>query len=213
MSNMGRCTLQSYSNTTIECLCDICDTKSDRRRLASQSVVVATQVSAMTSFVYKEYISTMNQYNDINWYQAIKQSAVIVISFIVVWSSVIIFVPLKAIICNTVNKSKLVSKKVDLEPIMPETNPSEPPEITIRNYILKYLPIIYDDEIHYFYRLFTQITRKHLYYELFTNSDKDKNIASRYINGFKILTHISVIIRLILILNANVHISSVLCFS
>ena len=166
--------------------------------LRASQPVIATQVSAMTLFVFNEYISTMSQSNKIDLYESIQRAAIVVIAFIVVWSLVILIVPLKSYIyiaAENVNREFLFKKKNGLAPIVPcgdQANIS--PEKSVREYLYKYLPIIYHEDVNYLTRIVKQITVKHFYYDFLTSSDKEKDLSSRYLNGFKILTHISVIL-------------------
>jgi len=184
--------------------------------LTASQPVIATQVSAMTLFVFNEYISTMSQSNNINLYESIQRAAIVVITFIVVWSLVILIVPLKSYIytaAENINKEFLFKKKIGLAPVVPcadETTIS--PEKSVREYLYKYLPIIYHEDVKYLTRIVKQITVKHFYYDFLTSSDKEKDLSSRYLNAFKILTHISVIL-LIIYTNITTNINtSVLCF-
>ena len=165
--------------------------------LKANQPAVATQVTAMTKFVFNDYISTMSQSNNINLYESIQRAAIVVIAFIVVWSLVILVVPLKSYMysaAENLSRAFPLKNKVSLVPIVPcgdEANIS--PEKSVREYLYKYLPIIYHDDVNYFTGVIKQITTKHFYYDFLTSSDKDKGLSSRYLNGFKILTHISVI--------------------
>ena len=207
MSTNGRCTLSRATSTSIECTCDICSNA--RRGLGSSSspVMVATQVSAMAMYVLDGYVDTMSQ-TDINWYETIQQTIIMVVSFAVVWVVVILVVPLKSRALHTIHVTKKtiirVSKKLSskgrLSAVVPDMNDDTniSPEQAIGNYILKYLPIIYRDEVNYFTRLVTQLVRKHRYYDFLTNKDTDNDVLTKYLNAFKILTLISVIILLLL---------------
>lgn len=172
--------------------------------LRASQPVIATQVSTMTLFVFNEYISIMSQSNNIDLYTSIQRAAIVVIAFIVVWSLVILIVPLKSyiyIIAENFNRKILFKKKIGLAPIVPcidQTNIS--PEKSMREYLYKYLPIIYHEDVNYLTRIVKQITVKHFYYDFLTSSDKEKDLSSRYLNAFKILTHISVILYLLIIL-------------
>ena len=162
MSNHGHCTLSSATSTSIECLCDICS--SSRRGLGSSSspVMVATQVSGMAMYVLDGYVDTMSQ-TDINWYETLQHTIIMIVAFAVVWVVVILIVPLKARAFHTIHVTKKtiisVSKKFSskggrLSAVMPDMSDetSLSTEQAIRNYILKYLPVIYRDEVNYFTR-------------------------------------------------------------
>lgn len=67
MSTYGKCTLVDYNTTSIECLCDICTSNSNRmRKLSTSKAFKATQVSAVTLYVLNDYITTTSQ-ADVNW--------------------------------------------------------------------------------------------------------------------------------------------------
>ena len=167
MSTRGHCTLSSATSTTIECLCDICS--NTRRQLVGSSsspIMVATQVSGMAMYVLDGYVDTMSQ-NDINWYDTITHTIIMIISFAIVWVIVILIVPLKERAFHTINVTKKtiisVSKKLSskgsrLSSVMPDmsddssSSSSLSPEQAIRTYIIKYLPVIYRDEVNYFTR-------------------------------------------------------------
>ena len=65
LTTNGHCTLQSYSNSMVECICDIC-TSTHNRRLRNVNLV-ATQVSAITTYVFNEYVSTMSEADTLSW--------------------------------------------------------------------------------------------------------------------------------------------------
>jgi len=226
MTTNGQCTLSSYTATSVECMCDICSSFSVRRALSSSSSITnsrrvlssssslsATQVSAMTLFVFNEYSTTMTEATSIDWYRTLKNTIIIILAFIFVWSSVIAVVPLKAYVYYTAvathktvaSFSKKFSGKLKLSAVMPDIDvTSVTPEQTIRDYLNKYLPNIYCDDVSILSRISTQLRRKHIYYDFFTNDDKGKDVTTRFLTAFKILTHISVraILTLILILTA-----------
>lgn len=190
MTQSGKCTLKSYDNNQVECLCDICYSSNSRRMLVGTSEPVVTQVSAGTVFSFKDYSSTISQSesNKISLIESIQDAAIVLISFIVIWVLVILLVPLKSYIYR--NRSK-----VALEPESRESMTSS----TLREYIYKYLPI-YHDDIDYVSKIIKQMTRKHLYYDFVTDNDKDKDFSVKYINAFKILTHMSLYMFVLAIL-------------
>jgi hypothetical protein len=95
MTTNGHCTLLSYNKSFVECSCDIC-TIDTRRRLTSS--MVATQVSAMTLYVFDQYVNKMSE--SLSW-DDIKHSIIIIITFVVVWVSTILLVPIKSRLYQT----------------------------------------------------------------------------------------------------------------
>ena len=225
MTSNGQCTLTAYTASSIECMCDICSSSSSRRALSSSSSLAATQISAMTLFVFNEYSTTISESTSIDWYRTVKNTIIIILAFIIVWSSVIAVVPLKTYAHRTIKTtskrlrtvSRRLSQRLNLSAVMPDIDgDTTSPEQTIRDYINKYLPIIYRDDVSILSRIVTQLRRKHIYYDFFTNDDKGKDISIRFLTAFKILTHISVR-PIFLITNTNINttttITSASCFS
>ena len=60
MTNYGKCTVNSYTNTMVECYCDICATNTNRRSLSSAAAV--TQVSTKTNYKFDDYVRYYNNY-------------------------------------------------------------------------------------------------------------------------------------------------------
>ena len=194
MTSNGLCTLTAYTATSIECICDICSSLSTRRALSSSSLA-ATQISAMTLFVFNQYSTTMTESTSIDWYRTAKNTTIIILAFVIVWSSVIAVVPLKAYAHHTIKTSskRLVGRGLNLSAVMPDIDgDTASPEQIIRDYINKYLPIIYRDDVTILSRVVTQLRCKHIYYYFFINDDKGKDIPTRFLTAFMILTHISV---------------------
>lgn len=170
LTTNGHCTLNSYSNSMVECICDICTSTQNRRLLNVKTV--ATQVSAITSYVFDEYASTMSEADSLTW-QDIKRAIIIIISFVVVWSVVILIVPFKARLHKTVDHSKkhiirlsrrFSLKRINLAPIIPENNDnsdtmSVSPQKRLKTYIDMFFPVIFRDDDHSS-KLFRQLSRK-----------------------------------------------------
>ena len=157
----------------------------------------------MTLFVFNEYSTTMTEATSIDWYRTLKSNIIIILAFIIVWSSVIVVVPLKARTHSTikitrktlVSVSKRLSGKFNLSAVMPDNDDfaTSSSEQIVRDYVTKYLPIIYRDDVSVLSRVVTQLSNKHRFYNFVANDDSNKAITTKYLEAFKILTHISVL--------------------
>ena len=190
LSDIGKCSLVSYSAEKIVCSCDICST-SDMRRRRLSITTVAYHVSGMIELVYEDYSSVSSKPMST---ETVKNTLIVSLTYALVWIIIVVSVPIKGIIhrrleAKEVKGTSKVSTKV-IAVVPEDAAESLALEKRLRDYINLFLPAVYKDEQSYLMKLITQIIKNHLYLSLFIKSRHESTFLN-LMEAFKVLTVMS----------------------